>query len=132
MEYTANIKNIKVSPRKMRLVADGVKSKKIAQALSALTVMNKRAADPVKKALESAIANAVNNKNADKNMLEIKDIIINEGSALKRFHFAARGRVRPYKRRMSHIRVILADTVNQESKVMNQEKTEEKKGEVKK
>ncbi len=111
MEYIAIAKNIKISPRKVRLVADDVKTKKLPAALSALTVMNKRAAGPIKKALESAVSNAVNNKNVDKNTLAIKDIIVNEGSALKRFHFAARGRVRPYKRRMSHIRVVLADSV---------------------
>jgi len=110
MEYIAIAKNIKISPRKMRLVADDIKTRKLSLALSHLTVMNKRASGPIKKALESAISNAVNNKNADKNMLQIKDIIINEGAAMKRFHYAARGRVRPYKRRMSHVRVILVDS----------------------
>lgn len=111
MEYIAIAKNIKISPRKVRLVADGVKAKKLTAALSSLTVMNQRAAGPIKKTLESAVANAVNNKNADKNNLQIKEIVIEGGAALKRFHYAARGRVRPYKRKMSNIRVILADIV---------------------
>ena len=109
MEYIAIAKNIKMSPRKVRLVADGVKSKRLTAAISALTVMNQRAADPIKKALDSAIANATNNFQAKKDELTIRDIIIGEGTSMKRFHFAGRGRTRPYKRRTSHIRVILSD-----------------------
>ncbi|HVZ12566.1 MAG TPA: 50S ribosomal protein L22 [Patescibacteria group bacterium] len=109
MEYIAIAKNIKISPRKVRLVADGVKEKKLMVALSSLSVMNKRAAGPIKKALDSAVANATNNFQAKKDELTIKDIIVDGGVGMKRFHFAGRGRTRPYKRRTSHIRVILAD-----------------------
>ncbi len=109
MEYIAIAKNIKISPRKMRLVADGVKKQTIANALASLTVMDKRASTPIQKALNSAIANAANNFNARKDALSIHDIIITEGVSAKRFHFAGRGRTRPYKRRQSHIRVVLTD-----------------------
>lgn len=109
MEYIAIAKNIKISPRKMRLVANEVKKQNISNALASLTVMNKRAAGPIQKALNSAIANAANNFNARKDALSIHDIIITEGLAAKRFHFAGRGRSRPYKRRQSHIRVVLTD-----------------------
>lgn len=121
MEYIAIAKNIKITPRKLRLVVDSVKKNNLQTALSALSVMNKRAADPLKKVIESAIANAVSNFKADKGNLEIKDIMITEGTSMKRFHFAARGRVRPYKKRTSHIRVILSDNniKNQKSNVKN-------------
>lgn len=127
MEYIAIAKNIKISPRKVRLIADSVKKQNLKAALSVLSVMNKRAAGPVKKAIDSAIANATNNFQAKKEELIIRDILIGEGTAMKRFHFAGRGRTRPYKRRTSHIRVILADNKsNKESRIMNKEKREEK------
>jgi len=83
----------------------------------------------LKKALDSAIANAVNNFKVDRQNLKIKDIIVTEGLSLKRFHFAGRGRIRPYKRRASHIKVILADNniKNQKLKIKN-EKEEFKTG----
>lgn len=124
MEYKAIAKNIKVSPRKMRLVADGVKKQGLNQALFSLTVMNKRASNPLKKAIDAAVANAVNNFKADKASLSIKDIMITEGLAMKRFHFAARGRVRPYKRRSSHITVVLTDGTR---KIVEAPKVEEVK-----
>jgi large subunit ribosomal protein L22 len=109
MEYKAEAKNIKISPRKVRLVADSVRNLKLDQALASLTVLNKRASDPIRKALESAVANAVNNFQASRGDLTIKEIMIGEGIMYKRYHYAARGRVRPYLRRTSHIRVILED-----------------------
>jgi large subunit ribosomal protein L22 len=109
MEYVAIAKNIKIIPRKMRLVVDGIKKQNVKNAISNLTVMNKRAANPLKKVINSALANAKNNFGADVSEVTIKDIIVTEGVALKRYHFAARGRVRPYKRRSSQIRVVLSD-----------------------
>jgi large subunit ribosomal protein L22 len=137
MEYIAIAKNIKVSPRKVRLVVDSMKKKDLSKGLSVLSLMPKRAAQPIKKALDSAVANAVNNFKVDRGALSIRDIIVTEGARLKRYHFAARGRVRPYKRRMSHIRVILTDNVKQESprqgsgqaRVMNQGENKIKEGE---
>ncbi len=111
MEYKAEAKNIKISPRKVRLVADSVKGLQLDQMIASLTVLNKRAADPIRKTLESAIANAVNNFQASRGDLKLKEIMIGEGIMYKRYHFAARGRVRPYLRRTSHIRVILEDQI---------------------
>lgn len=111
MEYIAESKNIKISPRKVRLVVEAIKHLELTRALNSLTILNKRAATPVRKALESAVANAVNNFQADKSGLKIKEIMVNEGIMYKRYHYAARGRVRPYKKRTSHIRVILADNL---------------------
>ena len=124
MEYISIAKNIKISPRKVRLVVDSVKKQNLNKALSVLSLMPKRAALPVKKAIDSAIANAVNNFKVNRETLSIRDIIIGEGARLKRYHFAARGRVRPYKRRTSHIRVILTDNKvkTQNAKVKNENK----------
>lgn len=109
MKYTATAKNIKVSPRKMRLVVDSVKKQAVPVALMSLGGMSNRAAVPIKKALESAMANAVNNFKAEKANLSITEILIGEGISYKRFHFAGRGRTRPYKKRTSHVTVVLED-----------------------
>lgn len=108
-EYIAISRNIKISPRKVRLVADTVKKNELKKALMALSLLDKRAAGPIKKAIESAMANAVNNFGKEKDNLTIKDIMVSEGLSYKRYHYASRGRVHPYKRRTSHIRVILAE-----------------------
>ncbi len=114
MEYNATAKNIKVSPRKVRLVADSVRDLSIAKALTALMVSRKRGAVSLKKALQSAVANAVNNNSAKKDDLRIKEINVTEGIRYKRYHFAGRGRTRPYMKRTSHINVVLEDSITRE------------------
>jgi len=111
MEYRAIAKNVKISPRKVRLVADSVRKLSVPAALTQLVVLHQRAALPIKKTLESAIANATNNESANKDNLKIKEINITEGIAYKRYHFAGRGRMRPYVKKTSHIRITLEDTV---------------------
>lgn len=111
MQYNALAKNVKVSPRKVRLVADSIRDLTVAKALTQLMISRKRGAVSLKKALESAMANAVNNSNAKKDDLKIKTINITEGIKYKRYHFAGRGRTRPYMKRTSHINVILEDNV---------------------
>lgn len=127
MDYIAESKNIKISPRKVRLVADMVKKFPIPAAISQLLVTNKRAAGPLKKTLDSAIANAVNNFKAKKEDLVIKEIVVNEGIVYKRFHFAGRGRTRPYKRKASHIRIVLEtrEIAKPETIVKEESKTRE-------
>ncbi len=114
MQYTATAKNVKVSPRKVRLVSDSVRKLTIAKALTQLMVSRKRGAVSLKKALDSAVANAVNNNSANKNDLKIKTIEVTEGIRYKRYHFAGRGRTRPYMKRTSHINVVLEDNVVKE------------------
>lgn len=111
MEYFATAKNIKVSPRKVRLVADSIRKLSISQATTALLVSRKRGAVSLKKTLDSAVANAVNNKSAKKDELKIKTINVTEGIAYKRYHYAGRGRTRPYVKKTSHINVVLEDNV---------------------
>lgn len=124
MEYIAIAKNIKISPRKVRLVVDSVKKQNLNKTLSVLSLMPKRAAGPVKKVIDSAIANAVNNFKVKREALSIRNILVTEGTSLKRYHFAARGRVRPYKRRSSHIKVILSDGKNIEVKGVQKSREE--------
>lgn len=106
MEYIHTQKNISSSPRKLRLVADMVRKMNPEQALEILRFTNKAAALPLSKAIKTVLANAQNQTN-----LIFKSIEINEGSKLKRMRAGSKGRAKPYKRRLSHIRIILSDEV---------------------
>jgi large subunit ribosomal protein L22 len=109
MQVQAITRSVRISPRKVRLVADAVRKLSVDDAIAALTVMDKRAAHIIAKTLNSAIANATNNAKLDKHTLGIASIEVVEGQALKRYHPSTRGRIHPYKRRSSHIRVILEE-----------------------
>lgn len=110
MKIQAISRNVRISPRKVRLVADAIKTMPVKEALMSLRHIKKRAAFAITKTLESAIANAVNNAKLDRSVLTITDIDIAEGQAFKRFHPSTRGRIHPYKKRSSHIRVVLEES----------------------
>lgn len=107
MEITAYSKGVRISTRKIRLVAQAIRKLPVSQALDYLSMIDKRGAYPLTKTLKAAIANATNNAKLDKSGLIIKSLEINEAQALKRFHPSTRGRVHPYKRRGTHIKVVL-------------------------
>lgn len=109
MQVQAMSRNVRISPRKARLVADAVRVLPLADAIFSLRMMRKRASQAITKTLESAIANATNNAKLDRNNLRIADIEIAEGQAYKRYHPSTRGRIHPYKKRSSHIRVVLEE-----------------------
>lgn len=109
MEIVAQNKSIRISPRKVRLVADVVRRQQATKALNILSLTKKRGASVLLKTLKSAVANAVNNAKLSENSLFIKGIEITEGPAIKRFHPSTRGRVHPYKKRSSHIKVVLEE-----------------------
>lgn len=106
---TAHSKNVRISTRKVRLVADAIRTLSVEDALTALKLSDKRAAGPLETALKSAVANAVANANMKRDELIISSVIVNEGQAMKRFRPSTRGRVHPYKRRASHITITLAE-----------------------
>jgi large subunit ribosomal protein L22 len=127
MEIRSIAKSVRIGPRKVRLVADMIRSRSIEDALLALQSTPKRAALPVEKALKSAIANAVNNAGLDVKSLVIESINVSEGPALKRFMPSTRGRTHPYKRRSSNIRIILkTKDIKQTAKKTQEKKTESK------
>jgi len=109
VEITAYSKGVRVSTRKIRLVADAIRKLPVDQALGYLSMIDKRGAYSLAKTLNSAIANATNNAKLERSGLIIKSLEINEAQALKRFHPSTKGRVHPYKRRGTHIRVVLTD-----------------------
>ena len=86
------VRGVRLSVDKGRLVADLIRGKKVDQALNILTFTQKKAAGIVKKALESAIANAEHNDGADIDTLKVKTIHVEEGMTLKRFTARAKGR----------------------------------------
>lgn len=103
----AEAKNIRKSPRKIRLVAAGLRGQNPQKALEVLKFTNKAAALPLSKVIKSALANATNNLKMDKEKLTIKEILVNEGPSLKRFKARSRGMAHPILKRTSHIRIVL-------------------------
>jgi large subunit ribosomal protein L22 len=106
MEIKATQKFLLMSPNKIRRVVPMIKEMSPIEALEVLPFIGKRAAEPLAKVIGTAIANA-KDLGADEASLSFKEIQVNQGPGLKRWRAGARGRVKPYKRRMSHIRVVL-------------------------
>lgn len=104
----AFLKNYRQSPRKVRLVAGAVKGKRIEEASLALSYMPKRAATPLKKLIDSAVANA-EAAGSRKEDLVVKSIEVNKGAVLKRWMPRAFGRSSPINKRTSHVQVVLAE-----------------------
>jgi large subunit ribosomal protein L22 len=109
MEATAILKFQRLSAQKGRLVADQVRGMNVARALELLQFSNKKAAKPVRKCLESAIANAEHNAGADVDELKVKAIMVDVGPQLKRFHARAKGRGVRIIKRTCHITVTVSD-----------------------
>ena len=95
----STLKTYRQSPRKVRLIADLICGKRAPDALKILRFANKRAAKPVRKILESAIANARNSGVEDTEELSVKSVQVDEGTTLKRFMPRAFGRATPLRRR---------------------------------
>ncbi len=108
MEIKSVQKFVKTSPRKLRLVADLARKMKPAEAIETLPFSRKRAAGPLVKAIKTAVANA-KERGAKEENLVFKEIQINEGPRLKRGRPASRGVWHPYRRKMSHIRIVLVE-----------------------
>ncbi len=105
MEIIQTQKFVRMSPRKLRIVADIVRNIEANKAIELLPFTSKRAAHPLAKVIRAAVANAKDRKIEGE--LVVKEIQINEGPTLKRGRSVSRGRWHPYMRRMSHIRVVL-------------------------
>jgi large subunit ribosomal protein L22 len=106
---TAKLSNYRQSPRKVRLAVDLIRGKSAAKALDVLSFTTKRASDPIKKLLQSAIANA-RQQNIDVANLMVKEIRVDGGTVLKRMMPRARGRGAQILKRTSHVMITLSDT----------------------
>ncbi|EJC62341.1 50S ribosomal protein L22 [Alcaligenes ammonioxydans] len=103
METTAIIRGVHISAQKARLVADMIRGKSVAHALNTLTFTPKKAAGIIKKALESAIANAEHNDGADIDELKVTSIYVDKAQSLKRFSARAKGRGNRIEKQTCHI-----------------------------
>lgn len=108
MEYQAIAKYIRMSPRKVRLVAHAIKRLTPAMALLRLRELPKRASDPLASVLASVIAN-VKDKKADITKMRFKSIEVSHGPTMKRIRAVSKGQAHAYKKKMTHIRVVLTD-----------------------
>jgi len=109
MQVKAVLKYVRMSPQKTRLVVDQIRGKTVASALTLLKFSNKRAAGPVRKVLESAIANAEHNQGADIDELRVAAVCVDEGPTHKRWRPRAKGRAGRILKRTSHITVTVSD-----------------------
>lgn len=109
----AELKTYNQSPRKVRLVTDLVKGKKVQDALNTLTFLPKRASLPIKKLIESAVANAKAKGEETENLI-IKDLRVDSAGMLVRFMPRAMGRAAPIRKRKSRVVVELATKVTKE------------------
>lgn len=109
MEVRAVSKHLPISSQKIRLVCDQVRGMGADQALVLLDFMPQKGAELVQKTLKSAIANAVNNFELDRDDLYIHRIFADEGVTMKRYKAGARGRYKPRLKRTSHLTVILEE-----------------------
>lgn len=112
-EIKVKLNYLRISPRKVRLAADLVRNQKVQKAMKQLMFLNKRAARPLKKVFESALANARNNFGIkDESRLYVKEIKIDQGPMLKRFRPRAFGRAAMIRKKTSHISLVLSEQEN--------------------
>ncbi len=111
MEATAKLRYLRITPRKVRAVADLIRGKNVSSALAQLAFVEKRAAEPVAKLLRSAVANAeVASKNqVDVDQLRVKSLMVDQGPSLRRYMPRAMGRAFKILKKTSHIELTVSD-----------------------
>ncbi len=112
MEARAIAKQVRMSPRKVRLVVDLIRGKSVNDAYAVLQFSKKAAAEPVGKTLRSAVANAQYKAQDEGDVLDVDELVVreayvDEGPTLKRWRAAAMGRAAPIRKRTSHITVVV-------------------------
>jgi large subunit ribosomal protein L22 len=123
-------RNIRVSPRKLNLVAQQIRGLKVDSALNALTFSEKRIAGTVKKALQSAVANAENNHDLDVDDLVVREASVGKNLVMKRFHARARGNAGGIEKFFSQITIVVEEK-REEAKTVAK-RSSAKKGSAKK
>jgi large subunit ribosomal protein L22 len=113
-EAQAIVRNLRVSPRKLNLVAGMIRNLPAAQAVATLTFSKRRIAGAVKKALESAIANAENNHHLDVDRLVVSRAEVGRAIVMRRFHARGRGRASRVEKWFSHLKVVVAERAEEE------------------
>lgn len=132
MEVKAKLSNLRIAPRKVRLVADVVRGKGVQRALDELSFVDNKSARPIAKLIKSAIANAKNNFQLNPDNLYISTIFVNEGSKLKRWRPRSRGQANEIIKRNSHVIVILNEKGKpRDKKIVKADKKEARRAENK-
>lgn len=108
-EAEAVMRNMRVSPRKLNLVAASIRNLPAGRALATLTFSKRRIAREVKKVLESAIANAENNHQLDVDRLVVTTADVGRAIVMRRFHARGRGKAARVEKWFSHLRVVVAE-----------------------
>jgi len=108
-EAQAIVSNIRVSPRKLNLVAGMIRNQPASAAIATLTFSKRRIAQQVKKALESAIANAENNHQLDVDRLVVSRAEVGRSVVMRRFHARGRGRAARVEKWFSHLKIVVAE-----------------------
>jgi large subunit ribosomal protein L22 len=108
-EAQALLSNVRVSPRKLDLVAGLIRNKGAAEAVATLTFSKRRIAQTVKKVLESAIANAENNHQLDVDRLVVTRAEVGRSITMRRFHARGRGRASQIEKWFSHLKIVVAE-----------------------
>lgn len=109
MDVKAIAKRVRISPIKIRLVVDMVRGKNADEALVMLSNYNTKAARVVKKVLDSAVANAVNNNKLDKTKLFVKEARVDQAPTLKRRVPGSRGSIDKFYHRQSHVVIVVSE-----------------------
>ena len=102
-------KYIKAAPRKLRIVIDNIRGKKVSDAISILRFTNRRASRMLLKVLESAVANAENNHELDSDNLYVYEAFVDQGPVIKRFRPRAMGRATPIRKKTSHVTIVVQE-----------------------
>jgi large subunit ribosomal protein L22 len=108
-EAQAIVSNLRVSPRKLNLVAGMIRNLPAQRAVATLTFSKRRIAQQVKKALESAIANAENNHQLDVDRLVVTRAEVGRSVVMRRFHARGRGRASRIEKWFSHLKIVVAE-----------------------
>ncbi len=109
MKVTAKLKNLRISPRKVRLVADSIKGMNAANAIAHVHKTIKRSSDDFEKLIRSAVANAENNFGLDGDNMYVSDVQVGEGPSMKRWLPRAHGRATSLIKRTSHVYLELSE-----------------------
>jgi large subunit ribosomal protein L22 len=108
-EAMAVLRNVRISPQKLNVVAGLIRNKKASQAVADLTFSKRRIAQQVRKTLESAIANAENNHQLDVDRLVVSRAEVGRAIVMRRFHARGRGRASRIEKWFSHLRIVVSE-----------------------
>jgi large subunit ribosomal protein L22 len=116
-QQQATVRYLRMTPRKVRMVADLIRGLSASEAEAQLLMQRRRAAQPLLKLLRSALANAKNNQREEANTWLVQSLTVDQGPMLKRYLPRARGSASPIQRKMCHVTLTLVETEGGKSRV---------------